>query len=230
MHIINPMRNNRIGIRTFSQWLVTRHLMWRTDQYHDDVIKWKHFPHYWPFVHKGQWRGALMFSLIWAWINGWVNSREAGDLRRHRAHYDVIVMITRIKGDVMNDAFLHRLNMDSERMKWSIHELWLKLGFTITMTSWWARWRFNPSTSRLFTQPYDQAHIKEIIKAPRHWPLWGKFTGDSEFLAQRASNVESVCIWWRHHTKVVLQLSKKIAKLMMGKFLPNSIDDDYVIH
>ena len=49
---------------------------------HDDVIKWKHFPRYWPFVrgihrspvnsqHKGQWRGALMFSLIWAWINGW---------------------------------------------------------------------------------------------------------------------------------------------------------------
>ena len=33
-----------------------------------------------------------MFSLICAWINGWVNNREAGDLRRHRAHYDVIVM------------------------------------------------------------------------------------------------------------------------------------------
>ena len=43
--------------------------------------------------HKGQWRGALMFSLICAWINGWVNNREAGYLRRHRTHYDVIVMI-----------------------------------------------------------------------------------------------------------------------------------------
>ena len=43
---------------------------------------------------KVQWRGALMFSLICAWINGWINSREAGDLRRHRAHYDVIVMTT----------------------------------------------------------------------------------------------------------------------------------------
>ena len=42
--------------------------------------------------HKGQWRGALMFSLISAWINDWVNNREAGDLRRHRCHYDVIVM------------------------------------------------------------------------------------------------------------------------------------------
>ena len=42
--------------------------------------------------HKGQWHGALMFALICAWINDWVNNREAGDLRRHRCHYDVIVM------------------------------------------------------------------------------------------------------------------------------------------
>ena len=44
--------------------------------------------------HKGQWRGALMFSLIRTWINDWVNNREAGDLRRHRDHYDVIVMVS----------------------------------------------------------------------------------------------------------------------------------------
>ena len=43
--------------------------------------------------HNGQWRGALIFSLICAWINGWGNPRETGDLRRHRAHYDVIVML-----------------------------------------------------------------------------------------------------------------------------------------
>ena len=42
--------------------------------------------------YKGQWRGALMFPLICVWINGWENNREAGDLRRYRAHYDVIVM------------------------------------------------------------------------------------------------------------------------------------------
>ena len=66
--------------------------------FHDDVIKWKHFPRYWPFMwgihrfHKGQWRGALLFSLICARINDWVNNRQPGDLGRHRAHYDVIVM------------------------------------------------------------------------------------------------------------------------------------------
>ena len=41
---------------------------------------------------KGQWRGALIFSLICAWMNDWVNDREAGDLERHRGHYDVTVM------------------------------------------------------------------------------------------------------------------------------------------
>ena len=42
--------------------------------------------------HKGQWRGALMFSLICVWLDGWVNNGEAGDLRRHHAHYDVTVI------------------------------------------------------------------------------------------------------------------------------------------
>ena len=36
--------------------------------------------------HKGQWHGAPMFSLVCVWINGWVNNREAGDLRRYRGH------------------------------------------------------------------------------------------------------------------------------------------------
>ena len=62
---------------------------------HDNVIKWKHFPRYWPFVRgihrspvnpprKGQWCGPLMLSLIYAWINWWFES--------HRAHNDVTVM------------------------------------------------------------------------------------------------------------------------------------------
>ena len=82
-------------------YLVTRLIL----NSHDDVIKWKHFPRYWPFVrgihrspvkshHKGQWRGALIFSLSCAWRNGWVNNHAAGDLRRHRAHYDVTVMLS----------------------------------------------------------------------------------------------------------------------------------------
>ena len=70
---------------------------------HDDVNKWKHFLRCWPFVrgfhwspvnspHRDHWCRALLFSLICAWLHGWVNNREAGDLRRHNAHYDVIVI------------------------------------------------------------------------------------------------------------------------------------------
>ena len=84
---------------------------------HDDVIKWKHFPRYWPFVrgihrppgnssYKGQWRGALMFSLICARIYGWVNNGEAGDLRRNRAVYGVTVMSYTFHGTVQ----LHEAN------------------------------------------------------------------------------------------------------------------------
>ena len=72
--------------------------------FHDDVIEWKHFPRYWPFVREihrspvnspqwGQWRWSLMFSLISAWTNGGANHRDIDDLRRHRAHYDITVML-----------------------------------------------------------------------------------------------------------------------------------------
>ena len=44
------------------------------------------------YPHKGQWRGNLIFSLICAWTNGWGDNRSTGDLRRHRAQYDVIVV------------------------------------------------------------------------------------------------------------------------------------------
>ena len=69
---------------------------------HDDVIKWNHFPRYWPFVRginhsrliprtKAS-DAELWCFLICIWINGWVNNREAGYLRRYRANFDVIVM------------------------------------------------------------------------------------------------------------------------------------------
>ena len=47
-----------------------------------------HSPH-----TEGQRRGALMFSLISVWTNSWANNRDIGDLKRHRAHYDVTVML-----------------------------------------------------------------------------------------------------------------------------------------
>ena len=74
---------------------------WNKKASHDDVIKWTHFSRYCPFLrvgnspHKGQRREALNFFFICSWTNGWVNNRDVGDWRRHRALYDVAVMFAR---------------------------------------------------------------------------------------------------------------------------------------
>ena len=80
----------------------------------------------------------------------------------------------------------------------------------ITLTSKWPRWRLKSPASWLFTQPFIQMQIKENIKAPRHWPLCGEFTGTGEFPAQRASYAENVSIWWRHHGFMWLSWNKNI--------------------
>ena len=72
--------------------------------YDHDVIKWKRFPHHWPFVrgnhrspvdflHKRPVTQALMFPLMLVSTNGQINRRVAGDLRRQHAHCDVTAMV-----------------------------------------------------------------------------------------------------------------------------------------
>ena len=102
---------------------------------HDDVIKWKHFPRYWPFVrgihrspgnypNKGQWHGTLMFSLICAWINGWVNNGEAGDLGRQQAHYDVIVMTCYLKMQLRPHHITIYFSWRFLSPKWAVNAKW----------------------------------------------------------------------------------------------------------
>ena len=101
----NPIyvQKNKIFPTVGQQCLRALRVIWGYDD-HDDVIKWKQFPRSWPFVrgihlspvnspHKGQWCGALVFSLICAWTSNWANNGDAGDLRRYCTHYDVIVMM-----------------------------------------------------------------------------------------------------------------------------------------
>ena len=70
---------------------------------HDYIIKQKHLLRYWTFVwgtqrspvnslHKGQWRRALVFSLICTWTNDWVNNKDSSDLRHHHAHHNTTAM------------------------------------------------------------------------------------------------------------------------------------------
>ena len=113
---------------------------------HVDVIKWKHFPRYWRFVrgihrspvnslHKGQWCGASVFSLICAWENGWVNNREAGDLRRHRTHYDVIVMKCHITP--LQSIRIYSLLLDLRFFYWPVSTQfrWMERNLTRRETS-----------------------------------------------------------------------------------------------
>ena len=104
---------NRLAYEYYQQVIAiikhtVRVLLWCVMDYvltnHDDVIKWKHFPRCWPFVREftgHRWIPLTkasdaelwcFHSLICVWMNNRVNNREAGDLRRHRAHYDVTVM------------------------------------------------------------------------------------------------------------------------------------------
>ena len=107
-------------------------------KYHDDVIKWKHFPRHWPLVrgihwtsgnslYKGQWGGALIFSLICAWTNGWANDWDAGDLRWHRTHCDVTVMT--------QHRYLHRWFFGVTN--YTLLHMHLDLWLPITLLLWW---------------------------------------------------------------------------------------------
>ena len=83
-------------------------------QIHDDVINLKHCPrcrpfvcggHRWIFRSKASVAELWCFLLICTWINGWVNNREAGDLRRRRSHYDVTVMLF-VLGCIISEPLL----------------------------------------------------------------------------------------------------------------------------
>ena len=74
--------------------------------------------------HKGQRRGAFMYSLICAWTNGWANHRDAGDVRRHSAHYDVAVMK---RGTGWNSEWCFGFDL------WSVDFIWLYTQFQNTV-------------------------------------------------------------------------------------------------
>ena len=176
---------------------------------HDDVIKWKHFPRYRPFVrgihrstvnstHIDQWREALMFSFICAWINGWVNNREAGDLGRHRAHYDVTVMHFAIvtKTGIFQPSSTSIISVTF---------------YMLTRLPWWCanhswQWRHNGRDSVSNHQPHDCILNRLFARGSKKTSelrVTGLCAGNSpvtgEFPAQMASNSENFSIWWRHH-------------------------------
>ena len=101
---------------------------------HDDVIKWKHCSRYWSFVwwiqrspvnspYKGQWRGALVFSLMYAWTSGCVNNRNAGASRSKRQH----VSIGLDDRSIMRPRCLNKVTLSvmMQRICWILSICWM---------------------------------------------------------------------------------------------------------
>ena len=119
--------------------------------------------------HKGQWRRALMFSLICVWINGWVNNREAGDLRRYRGHRDVIVMLNQLWVYGMDKWELGGvIYHPCSHFNGGLVKLSFKFGLRLIITT-----HINMMTS-------SNGNIFRVTG-----PLCGEFTGPGEFPTQR---------------------------------------------
>ena len=111
--------------------------------------------------HKGQWRGALIISLICVSINVWVNNREAGDLGRHRAHYDVTVIMAHILSwmNHMSDNFL--------RYPYRNLVKWLD-----KISIWWRDIYLNLLWVHITLYPANLKRYKHVIITPkRHFDV-----------------------------------------------------------
>ena len=200
-HESKPVNHGRTSINYLGhifKCLVQLPIKFHSFLFHDDVIKWKQFTRYWPFVrgihrspvnspHKGQWRRASIFSFICAWINCGVNNRKAGDWRRHRT-YDVTVM-----------SINHSMHRGLNKV----------VVFKKKMMDWTLRWRHNERECVSNHQPHDcllNRLFRRRLKKTSKLRVTGLCEGNSpvtgEFPAQRAINAEHVSIWWRHHENI----------------------------
>ena len=213
---------------------------------HDDVIKWKHFPRNWPFVrkihrspvnfpHKGQWRGALMFSLIYVWINDWANNREAGDLRRQHGHYDVIVMFILVNAMAADVSAIRGQMINSNSLAW-IFKAQSQKGQKKWLVMWWfctkddichytLCFRINAGNEYLFLTWHNGFINDDKKQQSSHidmwWyrsmfcitgPLWGESTDG--FPAYSVSDVDYASEFWCHHTFVVQGTRTYVMKMM----------------
>ena len=169
-------------------------------------------------------RWCFLWSVLW--INGWVHNHEAGDLRRYRAHYDVIV-ITSVAMLTVNYSSTYSLNLLVDNH----HDYVMVIVFMIIDTvnrykhDRWSnavscvsplqnrfstlRWHHNVCDSVSNHQPYDclfnrlfRRRSKKTSKLRVTSLCAGNSPVTGEFPAQMASNAENISIWWRHHIKM----------------------------
>ena len=138
------------------------------------------------------------------WINGWVNNRQAGDLRRHRAHYVGFIFWLIIKWVAFSDL-IRMIGYQYNTSRMAARISWLETNpiLSILMP---LQWRHNGRHNVSNHQPHH-CLLNLIWGADQskhqHFLVSGLCAGDSpvtsEFPAQMSSNAENISIWWRHH-------------------------------
>ena len=152
--------------------------------------KWRHrqmakfpFPCHWPFVWGNHRRIPLTkasnadlccFSLICAWTNGWASNGDTGDLRRHRAHYDSIVMQ---QGDTWNNV------EKSYEATWRHKKEWLFCHCAVQLKSSWShKFKCIPvrsksvlSISVMAGQQQQISMFHDDVIEWKHFPLYWSF-------------------------------------------------------
>ena len=123
----------------------------------------------------------MMFSLICAWTNGWTNNRDAGDLRRHRTHYEVSAMLT-------NDDIIWNQNQCWHYLRhYPNHRsgvIMSVMASQITGVSTDCSTVCSSADQIKYQNPASLAFVTGI-----HW--W--------ITLQRASDSENVSNWWRQN-------------------------------
>ena len=157
--------------------------------------------------HKCQWHGALMFSLICAWINGWGNNDEAGYLRCHQTHLHVDVMIFLFGVGVGDKTLELELVVQHKDIvsNNADHPLIIPSGVPL-------QWRHNECDGisnhqhhECLLNPLFRHRSKKISKLHVTGLCEGNSLVTCEFPAQRASKAEKVSILWCHHCSQLLK-------------------------
>ena len=164
------------------------------------------------FPHKGQWRGALVFSLICGYTSGWANNRDAGDLRHYRAHYDATVMdhlkcCQWLQSDFLS---LRRFCYSSENIienagqdlansqgNWDLSVISNYIHWSIILVPKALQWRHNGRDCVLNHQPHDcllnrlfRLRSKKTSELRVTGLCEGNSPGTGDFPAEMASNAE----------------------------------------
>ena len=193
---------------------------------HDDVIKWKHFLRYWPFVRgihrypvnsplKGQWRRALMFSLICTWIKSWVHNHEAGDWRCHRVHYDVTVMsyVSVLHPMIFGTMLSHNLPSVSTNINKELKniQIWLEIN----------KLSLNVKKTKFMIFHHKQRNIENLILQLNLNEQIIERVTDFDFLGL---TIDQHLTWNGHVQKISNKISRSLGIMCkLKRFLPQNI-------